>query len=74
MGAEVSRVQLHLEPDTEAADRAESGAPVQGTSPRADATDTRGEHGENGRGSDPLSTGLDRLFRQVRNAERAAKS
>ena len=59
--------------DTETADRAESGGPVQGAGPGTDEPDARGEHRKNGRGTGPLSTGLDRLFREVRNAFGAGK-
>lgn len=34
----------------------------------ADAADARREHGTNGGGTGPISSGLDRLFREVRNA------
>ena len=41
--------------------------------PGADESDARCEHRANGRGTGPLPTGLDRLLRPLRNAERAAK-
>ena len=65
MGAEVPGLQLHECENTQAADRAEGGDSVQGASPGADESDTRGEHRANGRGIGPLFTGLDRLLRQL---------
>ena len=50
---------------TKTADCAESGGPVQGAGSGTDEPDTRCEHGTDGRGTDPLSTGMDRLFREV---------
>src|SRR6267378_2426942 len=60
MGTEVPRVQLHECENTKAADRAESGDSLQRASPGADESDARCEHRANGRGTGPLSTGLDR--------------
>ena len=59
---------------TETADRAESGGPVQGAGPGTDATDARGEHRTDGRGTGPVSTGLDRLLRELPNALGAGRS
>ena len=44
MGAKVSGLQFHGESGTETADRAESGAAVQGAGSGTDAPDERGQH------------------------------
>src|SRR5689334_11972735 len=68
MGAEVSGLQLHGESGAAAADCAQSGTPVPRESPGTDATGQRCERGTNGRAAGPLSSGLDRLLRKMRNA------
>ena len=65
LGKEVSRIQLHECRHTQTANRAESGGPVQGADTGTDEPEPRCEHRKNGRGTIPLSTGMDRLFRQV---------
>jgi hypothetical protein len=64
-GKEVSRIQLHECRHTQTANRAESGGPVQGADPGTDEPEPRCKHRKNGRGTIPLSTGMDRLFREV---------
>jgi len=68
LGKEVSRIQLHECRYTQTANRAESGGPVQGADTGTDEPEPRCEHRKNGRGTIPLSTGMDRVFREVRNA------
>jgi hypothetical protein len=65
LGKEVSRIQLHERRHTKTAYRAESGGPVQKADTGTDEPEPRCEHRKNGRGTIPLSTGMDRLFRQV---------
>ena len=65
LGKEVSRIQLHECRYTQTANRAESGGPIQGADTGTDEPEPRCEHRKNGRGTIPLSTGMDRLFREV---------
>ena len=65
LGAEVSGFQLYERRHTQAADRAESGRPVQGADSGTDESDAGSEHGADGRGTGPVSSGLDRLLREV---------
>src|SRR5207253_5138711 len=60
-----ARIQLHECRYTKTADRAESGGPVQGADTGTDEPDQRSQHGTNGRGTIPLSQGMDWLFRKV---------
>ena len=59
---------------TETADCAESGGPVQGAGSGTDEPDQRREHRTDGRGTGALFAGLDRLFRQMRNAIGAGRA
>ena len=54
--------------EPKAADRAESGTPVQGAGPGTDEPDAGCEYRTNGRGPVPVSAGLARVLREVRNA------
>ena len=65
LGKEVSRIQLHECRHTKTAHCAESGGPVQGADSGTDGPEPRCEHRQNGRGTILLSTGMDRLFREV---------
>ena len=57
VGTEVSGLQLHERRHTKAADRAESGGPVQGAGSGTDAPDARCEHRTDGRRTGPVSDG-----------------
>ena len=65
MGEEVSGIQLHEGGHAKAADSAESGGPFQGAGSGTDEPDEGCEHRADGRRSQPLSAGLDRLFREM---------
>ena len=52
---------------------APGGGPIQGASPGTDASDAGSEHRANGERPDPVSAGMARLFRQVRNARGVAR-
>ena len=73
MGAEVSGVQLYEQTAAEEADRPQGGRTVQSVDPGTDVSDTRCEHCTDGGRSDPIFTGMDRLFREMRNTFDAAK-
>jgi len=64
----VPGIQLYEPERTETADRAESGGPVQGADPGTDVSDAGCEHRTDGWRSDPVFTGMARLFREVSNA------
>jgi RNA-directed DNA polymerase len=65
VGAEVSGIQLYERRYTKAADSAESGGPVQGAGTGTDEPDKRCEHGKDGGGTDPVSSGMARLLREM---------
>ena len=65
VGAEVPGIQLYERRHTKAADSAESGGPVQGAGTGTDEPDKRCEHGTDGRGTDPVSSGMARLLREM---------
>jgi RNA-directed DNA polymerase len=52
---------------------AESGGPVQRAGTGTDEPDPRSEYGPDGRGTGPVFSGLDRLFREMRNANGATE-
>ncbi len=68
--AQVSRIQFHCGSEPEAAHRAQGDSPIQRTDSRTDATDTRGQCGEDGRRPEPVPPGMARLLRSLRNPVR----
>jgi hypothetical protein len=72
-GTEVSGLQLYLESRTKTADRAESGAAIQGAGAGTDEPDAGCEHRTDGRRTSTLYAGLDRLLRAVSDAFRVGQ-
>ena len=72
MGAEVSRIQLYAGRRTQTAKSAAIGGPLQGASAETDAPDARYQHREDGGRVSPVSPGLARLLRPMRDTECAS--
>jgi hypothetical protein len=71
MGTEIPGIQLHESQATEEALGAESGGAIQGASSGTYASDTGDKSRPDGPGLSGVSPRMDRLFREMRNPERA---